>query len=406
MTKMIDKMLAGKFFQKMCKNPFLIMDEIISPIVRKWYMSGIKVNKDKILFTTFNGSYSCNPKAIANEIIKRKLPWELVWATKTGTSQSVPNYFKSVIQGSPEFYQEAAASKLWICNGITMTYLGAFKKKEQKLIQTWHGAIGIKRFDTNKDYHWIRNIKHDGKITDYCISNSTFENNLYKSTFWKNTTILTLGHARNDILFKENTTEGNSLKESIKNLLNIPNGVKIAMYAPTFRDDKSLVYYNIDYSMLRNALVKKFGGEWVILTRLHSKMRKKAGEFNFNTPEFVIDATGYSDIQELLLVTDVGITDYSSWICEFLFTGKPGFLFSTDLGSYNKERGLLFPIEEFPCSMAETNEELCKNILSFDELTYREKVKEFLTKKGAIDDGQAAERIVDKLEELMNVEDY
>lgn len=397
MNKQTRNMLEGRFFQKIFKNPFLTLDNWVCSIFRKKYMSSQPINPKKVLFTTFTGGYTCNPKAIANEIIKRKLPWELVWATTLTGTKNIPSSIKTVLQGSAEFYQEAATSKMWISNGIAMTFLGAFKKKEQIFIQTWHGAIGLKRLDTNKEKLWIKQTKENASITDYCISNSKFEDDLYRNTFWKTSEILTYGHARNDILFSQNE----ELKKQIFSQYSIPENAKIAMYAPTFRDDKGIKYYDIDFCALKNTLTEKFGGEWYILSKLHPRLLRQIHQFKSTMPDFVIDATEYDDIQELMLVTDVGITDYSSWICEFLFTGRIGFLYGSDLKSYNKERGLLFPLEEFPCPLATNNEELIKNIKNFNFDDYTQKVTTFLNEKGAVDDGNASKRIVDKLIELM-----
>ena len=402
MSSINEKMLTGCFFQKVFKNPFLILDEICSPLYKRIFMNKLPINKKKILFVTFNGVYTCNPKAIAKEILKRNLDWELVWATKPERDyKDMPKQIKHVTQYTEEFYREAASAKIWIANGISLSYLGVVKKKEQVYFQTWHGAIGIKRFDTNKDKKWIKKIISDGKFTDYCISNSTFETNLYKNTFWKNVKILEFGHARNDILFKN---DSDNIKKKLYQRFNIPENAKIALYAPTFRDDKNLEYYSIDYLKLRDALKKRFGGNRIILTRLHSRMRGKRSIFDSTTPDFVIDTTSYDDIQDLMVLADVGITDYSSWICEFIETKKPGFLFGTDVKDYNNERGFLFPLSDLPYPLAENNNQLTENILNFQIEPFIEKCNNFLSQKGCIDDGHAAERIVDMLTKIINEE--
>ena len=119
-------------------------------------------------------------------------------------------------------------------------------------------------------------------------------------------------------------------------------------------------------------------------------------------PDFVINANEIADIQELLLITDAGITDYSSWICDYILTGKPGFIYANDMKKYNNERGFYYPLEETPFPVAENNSQLINNILNFDNEKYQEKVKIFLKDKGCMEDGHAAERVVDLIEELMS----
>jgi CDP-glycerol glycerophosphotransferase len=102
-----------------------------------------------------------------------------------------------------------------------------------------------------------------------------------------------------------------------------------------------------------------------------------------------------------MLLADVGITDYSSWICDYILTKKPGFIFATDLADYNQERGFYYPLNTLPYPIAENNEQLIQNILNFQTDGFNDKCDKFLKSKGCIDDGHAAERIVDKLEQII-----
>jgi CDP-glycerol glycerophosphotransferase len=402
MNKITKRILEAKFFQKIFKNPFKVMDEILASIFRPIYQKTAKINNNKIVFATFNGAYTCNLKPIAEEILRRELPYELVWVTKGKTHlKKIPRKFKVIQQESTDFLIESATAKLWISNSITMGFFGAKKKPSQILMQTWHGSIGIKRFETTTNKKWIRIAKRDGKQTDYCISNSKFEDDLYKNTFWKDAEVLTYGHARNDILLQGETPEIIEIKQNIREKLGIDENTKIALYAPTFRDDKELKYYDIDYVALKEALEKRFGGEWVILTRFHSRLRGKFKLIAHELPDFVLNANVFEDMQELLLVTDVGITDYSSWICDYMLRRKPGFLFTTDLKEYYSERGFYYPLEDLPFPIAENNSDLMNNILNFDEQKFQEKCEKFLVDKGCAEYGNATFRIVDKIEELM-----
>lgn len=402
MNKIVRDILEANFFSKMFKNPFQVIDNKIAALMRAYVRNHTEVETNKILITTFSGAYNCNPKAIAEEILRRKLPWSIVWVTQNDTDMgSIPNQIKVVTCESAQFFEEASSAKIILANSITMAYFGVKKKPNQKLIQTWHGSIGIKRFDTNTNKKWTRIAQKDGKQTDYCISNSKFETDLFKNTFWESAKILDYGHARNDILLQNNSPEIQKIKEELYKKLNISSDTKVALYAPTFRDNKSFAPYNIDYNSLRDALTQKFGGNWVILIRLHDRLRINFWKMRDTIPDFVLDANIFSDIQDLMLITDVGITDYSSWICDYMLTKKAGFLFTTDLKKYNNERGFYFPLEELPFPIAENNEQLIQNILNFDEEKFKQKCQDFLDSKGCIEDGHAAERIVDKLEELM-----
>jgi CDP-glycerol glycerophosphotransferase len=107
-------------------------------------------------------------------------------------------------------------------------------------------------------------------------------------------------------------------------------------------------------------------------------------------PKYAVNASKYDEMQELLCMADVLITDYSSSQWDFALTGKPGFLFTPDLDYYQHEdRGFYTPIDDWPFPYAKTNEELSnliKNngatkvtineILSWNGSQYEYQVKE------------------------------
>ena len=119
--------------------------------------------------------------------------------------------------------------------------------------------------------------------------------------------------------------------------------------------------------------------------------------------ENVIDVTGHADMQELISMADIAITDYSSWIYDFVLQRRPGFIFATDIELYNNERGFCYPLEQTPFAIATNNEQLIENILAFDEKEYLPKVEAFLEDKGCMEDGHASERCVDKVMEMMGI---
>ena len=312
----------------------------------------------------------------------------------------LPDYIKCVNLGEFSLTKELASSKIIIDNGTGLSYLHYKKKRNQYLIQTWHGSIGIKKFskETNSDVRWIKKAEKEAKMTDFIISNSTFETEqVYKATFWKNTPIWEYGHPRNDILFQKTDTK---LKELFYNKYNISISNKLCLYAPTFRDTKSFEYYNIDYKAVKEALNKKFGGEFTIITRFHLHLRSllSSQKLDNNT----IDVSDYPDIMEILTFIDCGITDYSSWICEYMLSRKPGFLYAPDLEEYQtNERAFFYPLSDLPFPCSTSNEQLIRNIELFDEITFKNKCDSFLNIMKCFDDGKASDRTATSILELL-----
>ncbi|HPE14984.1 MAG TPA: CDP-glycerol glycerophosphotransferase family protein [Bacilli bacterium] len=401
--KIVNAVKEGTFFEKV----FHKIDVEIKTITRKIYEPFIKVKANRIIFLTFQGEYNCNPKAIADKLILDNEDYDLIWVIRNKRkgfdSTSYPQKLKLVVRGSFKFYFYAASSKIIVDNANNFEYLRLKKKKDQILIQTWHGSLGFKRLDAQSLKSdvwstWKKKIEMAGQITDYCISNSVFETNVYRDSYWPNVEILLYGHPRNDILFNIDG-KAELISRKVKKLYEIPQNTKIVLYAPTFRDSFDADLYNMDYKRLINALKIRFGGEWVVMVRFHFKLRnithlKKYGKD-------IINVTNYGDIQELLCACDVGITDYSSWICDFVLTRKPGFLFAMDLDQYKNDRGFYYPLDTTPFPISQSADDLEKQILNFDGNKYKKAVNKFLENKGCVDDGNASDRVARKIKKII-----
>ncbi|MCM1266000.1 MAG: CDP-glycerol glycerophosphotransferase family protein, partial [Candidatus Gastranaerophilales bacterium] len=322
------------------------------------------------------------------------------------SSKEVPNNFPSNIKvvntNTIDAIKELATAKLWIGAQVKSYLLrdGLIKKDGQIYIQTWHGSLGIKKigFDINphEETPWTLLDKKEALMLDYTISNSDFENNVYRSAFFGQGKTVLLGHARNDIFFKDNC----DIKNKVKNYYRLNSNKKIIMYAPTFRDDYDFSAYNMDYLKILKTFEQYFNSECVLFLRIHPKFTKYKDKF-IPTSEKIIDVTNYDDVQELLVSSDFLITDYSSIIFDFMLTRKPAFIYASDIEKYNTNRGFYYPLEMTPFPIAKSNKEMIENIHNFDEEKYIKEVDLFLTNKGCIDDGHASERIVDFIESIL-----
>ena len=355
-----------------------------------------KIQNNKVVFMTFNNNYMCNQKDICEELLKQKLPLDIVWVcTKAQlASGQYPKNVRLVVRDSYEFFKEVTTAKVWVDNALNFTWNPIPKKKGQFYLQTWHGSMGLKRIGKQdvKNVRWNVSATMAGKATDVCISNSTFETEVFRTTHWPKTEILELGHARNDVFFMSKQEQA-EIRSKVCEFYDIPESFHIALYAPTFRNDDAVDTFDLDHMAFVKALEAKFGGHWVLLNRYHFKT-KAARKNNIETNK-IISATAYPDIQELMLAADVGITDYSSWICDFVLTNKPGFIYAPDLKAYDSERGFYYPLTDTPFPIAETNEQLAECIRNFDAVAYEQKRQAFLEARGCKEDGHASEKIAE-----------
>ena len=369
----------------------------------------VGIDQKKILFTNFSGNYECNPKYICEEILRRRLPWKLFWVVwGEGAQKNViapGRYPEGLVlrkRYSKEFYHDLFSAHVIIDNGLSFVSAAYGKKPGQVLINTWHGSLGIKRFpkdDSIWNWNYNRLGRWNGRITDFIISNSEFEEGYYRENYFQKTPVRRFGHPRNDPLFCRDPAKIAAVRDKVYGAYEIPKDYRICLYAPTFRDNGDDSLYMLPYSRLRAVLKERFGGKWAIMTRFHCRSRGVMARVSM--PWGVISATDYPDIVDLMIASDVGITDYSSWICEFIHSGKPGFLYATDVQAYDCERGFYDPLDRMPFPFATDGDGLVAAVRGFDAEKYAKDCVEFIRRKGCVDDGHAAERVVDLLEQIM-----
>jgi CDP-glycerol glycerophosphotransferase len=348
---------------------------------------------NRIFFDSYNGrQYSCNPKYIFEYLYdKYGMEFNYIWCLNDPTL--MPDMYKNIkiIKWNTILYIfYITTAKIYISNNTGLRIIIP-KRKEQIVINTWHGGGAYKRIGM------MEHEKHDfiistfkKKITSnnisYFISSSKkFTDVMSESSLVDRKKFLPIGMPRNDILFND---DNNDLVSKVRNLINIPADVGIVLYAPTFRNDAfSEFNMQIDVQGIVDSLLKKYERNFVFMFRSHYLMNFISGTSN------IINVTSYQDMQELLCVSDVLITDYSSSIWDFSFTYKPCFIYAPDLSEYKSAGGFYTPIEEWPFPIAEINEALISNILSFSNEEYIKKIKKHHEDLGSYENGTATKQI-------------
>ena len=355
-------------------------------------------DRKKVFCQSFIGrGYSDNPKPLAEELLRRG--YSVYWTVKgEKEAASLPKEIHPVFLGTfGEIYHRATAG-VWIDNCRKWGHL--FKRPGQYYIQTWHG-FPLKRIEGDAvealDPEYVETAKKDSQMADLFLSDSRFLTEIYRRAFWYDGDILECGFPRNDLLFGEHP----ELAEKVRNALGLEQGKRLLLYAPTYRKDKGLSVYDVDYARCVKALEKRFGGEWLILARLHPNVAEKAAELKL--PPMVRNASDYPDIGELYLACDALLTDYSSSMFDFMNTGKPCFLYVNDLAAYENDRNFTFDLNLLPFSRVADNNALEESILSFEEGRQAEKVQEFRREFGMVEPtGNAAGKTIDHLEQRRN----
>ena len=352
----------------------------------------LPIKKNKIVFRRHNGlAFGDHEKYIALKLIELGADCDMVWLVNDMDAE-FPKEIRKVKNTDLHRIYELATAGVWLEN--CAKHRGTRKRKGQFYINTTHGVgISMKKFcldDRAEGKLSRKNLIHDGEIADVVLSGGKFITEVYKTAFRIKGQVLETGSARVDILL--NHTPDDVIK--VKDKLGIEKDCRLVLYAPTFRrkGNEDFHCYNLDKAALLNALEQKFGGKWMLLVRLHPHEKKAMDTDTF--PDNVLDVSDYDDIQELLIVSDVLVTDYSSVMFDFSFMKRPIFLFVNDLKEYlEQERDLYIRPDELPFSMAATDEELHKNIYAYEEQQYKEEVERFHQKCGTVEDGKASERV-------------
>ena len=184
--------------------------------------------------------------------------------------------------------------------------------------------------------------------------------------------------------------------------MNIPKDRKVILYAPTWRDNQytKAGEYKFASAMDFDALHENFKDEFTLIVKFHYLVKDKSIDWS-KYDDFIIECDEEWDIQELYLISDMMITDYSSVMFDYAILKRPMIYFTYDIDDYtNNLRSFYFDIfEEAPGPKVETNEELIELLKNFDVNAYNdefgEKYRKFNEKYNQFDDGTASKKVVE-----------
>lgn len=341
----------------------------------------------RIIFTSYLGKqYSCNPKYISEYIQKHAPEYEIVWAFQSPEEFSELEKYgiRLVKYNSFPFIRLCLSSGYIVTNVRDMNHIPFTHR--QTVINTWHGGgayktVGSSTAVQSPSERFRQNIAHKTNLT-FLSSSKAFTDLTLRNSFHHNGKILECGMPRNDILIH---TADSDLRKKVLDHFHLPADQKLLIYAPTYRENKTASDYSFDTKAVKTMLSQRFGGNWSILFRCHYYIVEDAK----NLSSDYINASDYPDMQELLYAANMLITDYSSSIWDFSFTGRPCLLYATDLNDYQVSQGFYSDIHTWPFPLAESNQELLDNIQHFSFDTYTKAIQQHHEDLGSYESGTA-----------------
>ena len=268
------------------------------------------------------------------------------------------------------------------------------------IVQTWHACGAIKKIGysvLDKSFGADETLVSLVRLHtnyDLCLAASNAAVLQYMDAFRQPAELFvtSLGIPRTDVLVNEEA--GGALASEIRRRYAIPKGRRVILYAPTFRGT-SMTRARHPEDLDLALLARTVGTDHVVLLRLHPAVRARQ-RIDPGLEGFVIDVSDYPEINELMLVSDVLVTDYSSVIFEFALLGRPMAFFAPDTADYDDERGFYFDYRTgVPGPVFETTEALA-GWLREGEVDL-DRVRAFATTWFEVADGHASERFVDRI---------
>lgn len=220
-------------------------------------------------------------------------------------------------------------SRYIIVDTYYLIFGGVKKKKQQVIIQTWHASGALKKFGLedqalkNVKLSTIEQYKKVYRSFDFILVGSDQMGEIFKRSFGiKNHQLLKFGLPRMDVYFDEEYIE--NCRCQTRRKLQIKDDEKMVLYVPTYREDeRTLLQLPVDFSTLNKSLRP--------IVKLHP-----AVNVQFDSPLLSDFMT-----EDLLIASDIVITDYSSLAFEASLLGKSIYFFTYDQLKYNNEKGLI-----------------------------------------------------------------
>ena len=328
----------------------------------------------------------------------RGSPLRKVWAY-SGRLPVVDEHTKVVQRLSPAYYYYLARSKYWVNNQSFPHYVT--RRPEGVYVQTWHGTP-LKRMlhdlETihGRDGGYVGRASAAARQWSLLVSPSPYATQTIRSAFRYEGSVLEQGYPRNDVFYRE---DRDAVGARVRRRLGIPADKRVVLYAPTFRDDQAVANrfaFTLPFDLAR--FHEALGEDVVLLLRMHVLVKR-----DLKIPEeyaaTVLDVSGYPEIQELYLASDVLVTDYSSVFFDFAALRRPMVFFAYDLESYRDNlRGFYLDYEtDLPGPVVTSEDALYDALLSLERVQkeFSGRYDAFLERFSPMDDGHAAERVVD-----------
>lgn len=324
----------------------------------------VRTDSRLILFVSYAGKkYDDSPRVIFESMLfdERFKNYKLVWAFEKPAEFNVERARKVKID-TLQYFLIALKARCWITN-VAMERGLSFKGRDTFYFNTWHGSP-IKKIGSDVNIGngaFVSNSKQFP--VDVMLAQSKYDAEIYQRVFNLPAHVVRIeGSPRNDYLLNYERSKPGQIRAALK----IPENKKVILYAPTFReyiadaDGSYLMKPPLDLINCK----QKLSNDYVLLIRAHHAIGQS---LKLENNGFVYDVSNYADLNELLIISDILVSDYSSIFFDYSLLKRPMICFGYDYYEFIKKRGCYIDVRtEFPDSFVETEENLIKLLLTMD----------------------------------------
>ncbi|TDR54805.1 CDP-glycerol glycerophosphotransferase family protein [Paenilisteria rocourtiae] len=351
-------------------------------------------------------SFPENPAAILREMEKSHFTPETIvfYDPRLNVDGMARNFMRSLPKTNGNLIRlmfHLSTAKVVVTDNYFPELAGVTWRDSMECVQIWHANGALKKFgwedkaaqkrsDSDK-----KRFQAVYKTFSKIVVGSDEMGELFKRSFLvDDSRLMKLGVPRTDYYFDGVALEQNRsaglAKYGVKDK-------KVLLYAPTYRDEElAETKLHLDVA----AMKAKFAGKYQLLLKLHPSMLADLPKQN---DDFCVYVEKETELETLLPMVDVLITDYSSIPFEFAFFQKPMIFFAYDLDAYDNSRGLADGyLEEIPGTLCRTTAEV---IAAIEEPTMDAGVVQaFSARWNKYSDGVSSKRFVTFLQEEMERE--
>ncbi|WEG13144.1 CDP-glycerol glycerophosphotransferase family protein [Pullulanibacillus sp. KACC 23026] len=351
----------------------------------------LPIKPRKLLFASDSRSeISGNFKFVYDEMRERGINFDYKFMLKRHIREK-----KSLKELMTLAYHLATARFIVIDDFFPMVYPLKIRPKAD-LVQLWHAVGAFKTFGFSRiglPGGPSPRSKNHRNYTKAIVSSKSVAKYYAEGFGISEDKIIPTGIPRTDVFFDRSYQ--NQVREDLYKHYPFLKGKKVITFAPTFRGNgQQSAHYPMEVLDL-GKLYHALKDEYVFLFKIHPFV-KNDFSIPYEYSDFFYDFSEYREINDLLFVTDILITDYSSVCFEFALLNRPMIFYAYDVEEYVEKRDFYYDYHKFiPGTLTRSTDDLIQVI--HEERFNMQRIKPFVNYFFDYVDGESTSRVIDEI---------